>query len=146
MIWRIRKVLRFKAQRVTEVINLSAFSGFPVQKISSVELNSGLGGKYFERTPGCRLFYFCGKQEMVSRLPVQYPVVVVTFAEFQLLVILVDSRANSVRLSEIKRGTRDIPEFACGNQSGIDGREAICIQREAMIENVAFALSLQIEI
>ena len=79
-------------------------------------------------------------------LPVDNPVVVVAVTENQLLIVIVDASPDSGRRSEIHRRSLDRPKFARGDQSLIDRRKTVRVQREFVIQNVAIAFARQIEV
>src|SRR5882762_9448206 len=71
---------------------------------------------------------------------------VIAVAEFQLLVVLIDARADSSPAREIKCRSFDVAEFSSGNRTGVDGRKKIGRDGQSMIENVPVALARKIEI
>ena len=56
MVGRVREMLCFQAQAIALLVDVSVFSGDgSIQKITGIELNSRLGGEYFQNTSAGRL-------------------------------------------------------------------------------------------
>ena len=60
---------------------------------------------------------------------------IVTAAQTQLLILIVDAAADRMRRAEVKWRARDGTHFTRGNQGGIDRREAICIDLQCLPQN-----------
>ena len=71
---------------------------------------------------------------------------VVTAAEFQLLVGAVDSLSDGVRLAEIERSALDFTQLAGRDQGGVHGGEAIGVEHDSVFQDVTLALSGQVEV
>src|ERR1700733_7091792 len=94
MIRRIREVLRLQTKPGPALVYLAAFAlDRAVQGIAGIKLNAWLSRIDFQCASAFRLFY-ARRQRQPGTAFVQHPVMVVASAEFQLLVILVDARAN----------------------------------------------------
>ena len=99
-----------------------AFQG-AVKEVAAVELDAGLGGVDPQQPAGSGLIYFRSFSDFAA-CPVQYPVVIVAFAEMELLVVRLNPFADPGGLLEIKWRRGYWPEFAGGNQRGIYGRKS----------------------
>ena len=81
-----------------------------------------------------------------SRLRAVCRNVIVSAAEGQLLVFVLDARADRFRRSKIERSSRDILQLARRNQSFIHGRESIRVDRRFVSENVAIAREIEVTV
>src|ERR1700686_5175753 len=117
-----------------------------VQEISRVELQTRLGGRYLQHSPGLRIVSFRRYKQCARRFLVQHPIVIVAFAKLQLRVVLIDPRANGSRMQEIERRVAHLAKLAGRNQRGIDRSNPAGMDRELMLEHVAISLPSQIEI
>ena len=77
---------------------------------------------------------------------VQHEVVIVAPAELELLIVLIDARANRGGLAKVERSPVDFAELAGGNQRGVDRCKAIGIDHYFVIENVAASLAGEVEV
>ena len=106
MIRRIRKVLGLKAQGAAMRIRLAAFAGDrPIQEISGVELNARLIGQYLQHAPAAGLVDL-GRLRQFATI-IKHPIVIVTVAFFQLIVVVVNSCAHSGGFLEVERRSTD---------------------------------------
>src|ERR1700683_897273 len=71
---------------------------------------------------------------------------IVTSGQLELLIILIDARADYRGRAEIERRARDDAQLASGNQTGGHGRKAIGLEHQLIAENVRAAGSGEIEI
>src|SRR6267154_5652082 len=93
LVGRIWEVLGFQSKTVAKLIRLAPFTCFDVEIISGVELHTRFGSPDFHRSSGCRLENFRG-QSRHSHFAVQHEVMIVTLAQFELLVLIVNSLAD----------------------------------------------------
>ena len=101
MIRRIREVLRFEAQRAMAGIRNSPFPlDRAIQKVAGVKLDPGLIGQNLQHAPTARLIDFRCLRKFAAAA-IEYPIVIVAMAFFQLIVIIVNSCAHGGRLAEI---------------------------------------------
>src|ERR1051325_10392626 len=99
MVRRIRKVLCFQAKACAESIGFSAFTvNAAVEEIACVKLHARLRRRDFQNTPTLRLGYADYRPERPG-ISVQHPVMVVTFAALDLLVVRVNALADRMRLA-----------------------------------------------
>lgn len=87
-----------------------------VEEVSCVELDARLGSGDAEHAPG-RWFIDFGGLEKLAGWRVEHPVMIVAFAEADLLVVGVDVVADSRRLGEIERSIRYWAKLTGGDQS-----------------------------
>src|SRR5437868_10511931 len=107
MVRRIGKMLSLQAQcAATDVGRTALAFERAVQKVSRIELGSRLGSGDAKPAPARGLIDF-GCVEELATWRVEHPVVVIAFAEADLLVIGIDAVADSGGLSEIQRGVGD---------------------------------------
>src|SRR5205814_2411994 len=89
-----------------------------VKEVAAVKLDAGLGGVDAQQAAGSGLIYFRSFSDLAA-CPVEYPVMIVAFAEMELLVVRFNPVADPGGLLEIKWRRGYWPEFAGGNQRGI---------------------------
>src|ERR1051326_5440825 len=91
LVGRIGKMLWLHAKAVAELINPAVFAfQSPIKKIAGIELQTRFGGEDFEHAPA-GWFVDSGHACEFANLFVENPVMIVTFAELQLFVILIDA-------------------------------------------------------
>ena len=71
---------------------------------------------------------------------------VVPFAEFDLFVVGLDSRADFGRITKIKRSSFDVLQFARRNQARVHRREFVGIHAQHILQNVSTPRPGKIEI
>src|SRR5262252_1064457 len=142
---RIGKMLCLEAEAVALVIGLADFALHLCEKVADVKLHARLGRPDFHH-PARRWFGDLRRLTQYSGLAVHDEVVVVAAAEFQLLVVLVDARADRRRLRKVERRAFDASQFAGRDQSRVDWCEAVGVDRQLMVQYVAVALPRQVEI
>ena len=139
-------MLRLEAKAVPPLVDVSLFArDGAVQEISRIKLDSGLSSGDFQHAPAGRFVHACSQREAVA-FAVNHPVVVVAVAQHELFVIIVDARAHSRGLGEIERSSFDRSKFTRWDEILIDRSEAVGVERDFVIENVAVAFSGQVEI
>ena len=69
---------------------------------------------------------------------------VVTTAEFELLIVLADARANRGGIAKIKGSIIDRFQLSGRNQSGIDGCEFVRENLDLMVKNIAVAREIEV--
>src|ERR1700693_4076997 len=110
-------MLRLQAETVAALVDLAALSlDGPIQKVSSVKLDTGLRGEHLQHAPGGRFLHARCQAEFVSLL-VQDPIVIVAVAEFELFIVVANMRADHGRLSKIERSSAHWPQLTDRNQS-----------------------------
>ena len=90
-----------------------------VEEIAGIKLQAGLGSENVHDAPAVGLVDLCRLGKAADVL-VQYPIVIVAAAEFKLLVVFIDPRADGGRLGEIERGAGDDLVLARWNEIGVD--------------------------
>lgn len=146
MIRRIRIVLRLQAESVTPLVDVAALSSdASIQEVTRVELHSRLCRRHFEYA-ACRGFVHSRGQCHPSTFAVDHKIVVISVTERELLVVVVDPRPDPGRFGEIERRSLDSSQFTCRDQVLVDGSEAVGIDHNFVIENIAVSLALQIEV
>jgi hypothetical protein len=136
MVRRIREVLCLQAKSSAAGVELAAFAARrPVERISSVELNAGLGREHLEQASACRFERFGGELKVSFTVPFQNPSLVVAHSEFKLLIVLVYSRANGRRFPKIKWSSGDGAYFASRNQTRIYGQKSLGVNQHLMIRD-----------
>src|SRR5262245_16862321 len=103
---RIRKMLCLQAEAVAFVVGLAGFALHLFEKVADVKLDARLGRPDFQNSAGLRLIYL-SRPTQYSGLAVDDEVVVVAAAELQLLVVLIDARADRRGLREVERRAFD---------------------------------------
>ena len=136
MVGRIRKMLRLQAKSRSLAIHLAAFArDRAVQKISRIKLNSRLSGPHLQNAPAPGIVNFCGFRKL-SACAVQHPVVVVSLAESNLLVIGIDALTNRRCLPKIKWRSRHLRQLARRDQSIINRRVPARVQFYLLTQNI----------
>jgi len=107
VIRRIRKVLRLQAKSIAALVRVAIFpDDLPIQKIAGVELNAGLRGPNFKRTSTAGFVDARRQlQAILLRMGIDHKIVIVSVAQHELLVVIVDARPDFRRRREIERGT-----------------------------------------
>ena len=88
----------------------------------------------------------CQHEVVLLGLVIEHEVVIVSVAQDELLVVLIDSGADPRRRREIQGRTLHGTKFTRGNQVLIHGRELVGIDHDLVIQNVAVPGALQIEV
>ncbi len=146
LIRRIREVLGFQTKGCAARVGLAVLAfHFAVEEVARVELDAGLVSPNFEGAAGSGLVNFSGLGKS-SGFGVKHPVMVVAFAEFELLIEGFDAFANFVSREEVEGSSLDGNQFACRDQPGIDGSVAAGEKGQFMIEDVAIPLTLEVEV
>src|SRR5262245_5873000 len=130
-------MLRLKAERGTLLVNAAplAFDG-AVQKIAGIELDARLCRKDFHHPSTRGLIHADGAPKRAAG-KVEHPVVIITLAEDQLFVLLVDSGANGCRFCKIHWSALDAPQFAGRNQNPVNRVKAVGLDHDLVIENAS---------
>src|SRR5215475_5236747 len=142
---RIGKMLCLEAEAVTSVVGLAGFALHFSEKVSDVKLNARFGRPDFHYSARRRFGDF-SRLTQYSGLAVDDEVVVVALAEFQLLFVLVDARADRRRPREIEGRAFDASQLTGRDQGRIDRRETLGVERHLMVQDVAAALPREVEI
>ena len=77
---------------------------------------------------------------------VQYPVVVITAGDGELLVLVFNAFSDGVRRAEIKRSPCDWRQVACGDEYLVHGSVAVRVDLDFMVQDGAIALTRQVEV
>src|SRR5215203_1200362 len=107
-------MLRFETKSVTFFIDPAVFSFDAVEEISRIKLDARLGRQNLEHASAGRFVSGRG-QSQLARIFSQNPVLVVTAAEFYLLVISFDPRTDDGRRVKIERSVFDRAKLARRN-------------------------------
>src|SRR6266508_358617 len=142
---RVGEVLCLQAQPGAALVDMTRLAGDgAVEKVARVELDARLGRGHIERAPRRRILDARGVTERPRR-SVDHPVVIVAGAVAELRMVRVDAGANRDRLAEVEWRAINRRELARGNERGIEGREAVRIERELVTEDVAAAVAGEVE-
>src|SRR5262249_17520722 len=137
-------MLRFHAEAVAELVHPAALPFYrAIQEVARVKLQSRLRGKDFQHASRAWLCYAGHQSELAYGL-IEYPVVIVSFAKFELLIILIDARPYSGGCAEIKRCAIHRAQFACRDQRAVHRRKLICRHHDHMFENVSIPCEVEI--
>ncbi len=116
-------MLGFQAESGPKAVYFCCFRlDCTIEKISRVELNSGLGGQHLQHAAAQWLFDASRQLEPVAG-PAQHPIVVIAFAELQLFIVVADARADGRGLAKIERRAVDRAKLARGDKPRIDRRD-----------------------
>src|SRR4051812_20939727 len=127
-------MLGFQAECGSFLIRKAAFSELgAVEEIARVELDAGLGSEDFEDAATDGFADFCGWGERAT-IAIENEIVIVTDAVAELLVIVIDARANGAGGGEIERRIGDRLNLSSGNEQVINRRIAIGVDHNFMIE------------
>src|ERR1051326_4440899 len=95
-------MLRLHAEAVAEIVDSPALSGYrAVQKISGIELQARFGREHFQDAPGGGLGNPRQEGEIANPL-IEHPVVIVAVPKLQLLIGVINARADGRRCREIE--------------------------------------------
>ena len=141
-------MMRLEAETTSARIRVAVLSHhLPVEEVPGVELYARLCGRHIERAPAGRLRHMRGVNEpATSRGSVQHERVVVTVAVLQLLVRLIDARANRRRLAEVERRSRDRRQSARRDERRVDSDVAVRVDRQHVIEHRSRSLAREVEV
>ena len=140
-------MLGFETESGALGIGGAAFaSDFAIEKISGVKLDAGFGGPDFHDTAGGGLDDARGKKFLVAGGHAQDKVVVVTTAEFYLLIVGIDARADGGGFAKVEGRAGDVAQLSSRNQAGIHGSELVGGNHQLVGENVAVTLAGEIEV
>ena len=146
MIRRIRKMLGLQAETIASLVDMTLFPcDGAVEKISRVELHTGLCGRDFQHAPAGGFVHTCSQGKAVP-FAVDDPVVVVAVTKNHLIVAVVDARADFSGRGEIEWRSFYRTEFPGRDQILVDRSEPVGVEREFVIQNVAGAFAGQVEI
>ncbi len=128
-------MLRFEAQGVVNLSQLAAFTlDRAIEEVACIELNPRLIRVDFQHAPA-RRFLHPRRHAYLRTRTIQYPVMVVTMAQLQLLVLIVDARAGRGGIAEIERRAGDRNQLARRNQAGIHRRIAVRVDGQQIAQN-----------
>src|SRR5271168_5102670 len=101
-------MLRFQTKARSMTVKLPALTAnCAIQKVAAVELNARLGRQHFQDASAAGFENLGGKLQTTAIGTLQDPIVIVSFAELQLFIVLIDARSNSDGLGEIKWSASD---------------------------------------
>src|SRR5258705_668605 len=101
-------MLRLETKAVTRAVHFAAYAGErAIEKISRVELHSGLRGPNLHHSPGAG-FVDLRAQTHHSHSSIEHKVVIVTFAELQLLIRFVDARTDLGHFQKVERSVAHV--------------------------------------
>src|SRR5258705_8886085 len=103
VIWRIWKVLRLQAETGPVLVNGATLTLIcPVEKITAIKLHTRFRRQHFHESSRGRLVKRSDQLQLFS-LPVEHPVMIVTFTKLQLFVVVLDPSSDRSRLVKIER-------------------------------------------
>src|SRR5690348_3289907 len=147
VIRRVGIVLRLEAEAETVAVGDAALAvDAAVEEIAAVKLNARLRGQDFQFPSRFFVVNAGGEDEAGLVIAIQDEIVVVALAEFELLVVVIDARADGRGFAKIEGSACDIFEFSGGNEGGVDGGELIRVDFHFFAEDVAVPFSGEIEI
>src|SRR5262245_2637593 len=133
LIRRIRKMLCLEAEAVALVVGLAAFALHLREKVADVKLHARLGRPDFHHAARRRLGDL-RRLTQYSSLAVDDEVMVIAAAELQLLVVLIDARADRRLLREVEGRAFDASQFSGRDQSRVNRGEAVSVDRQLMVQ------------
>src|SRR5690349_18257282 len=100
------------------VVDFSAFAGDrAIQEVAGVELNTRLIGENLQNAPTLGLISLGREKHAAFPPAIQYPVVVISLAEFDLLIVGVNASTDGGWLGEIEGGAFHGTKLASRDQS-----------------------------
>src|SRR4051812_25634101 len=146
MVRRVRVVLSFQGEPISLLVGVSVLAReFSVQEVAGVKLHARFCGVYLEHSSSLR-FKDAGRQLKFRAFTVDDEVVIVSSAQFDLLVICIDAGPDSCSLSEIKWRVLHRTQFARWDYVLVNRREAVGVQHKFMAQDVPLAFTFQIEV
>ncbi len=137
-------MLRLNAKPASRLIHLPAFSvDCAVKVVGRVKLHPRPIRKNIQY-PSARRLGDAGDPAQFARPIIDNKIMIVTVAQFQLLVVLVDARADGGGLTKIKRRSVDGPEFASRNERRIHGCEAIRFDLDLVSKSIPVAGEIEV--
>lgn len=146
MIGRIRKVLCFQAEGMTGAIGAFAFTTAAFRKeVCGVKLDTGLRGIY---PHGDACLFGSSNRSGTQRIfcAIQYIVVVIAMALYQLREVIINMFPNADRLSQIHGRTLHRSCHTKGNALGIGGGVGLGENLDRLVQNRAAVMAGEIEI
>src|SRR5215467_11749524 len=116
------------------VIHRAGLAGNAVEIIAGVQLDRRFRGEYFEHPAAGRLGHPRRAPEPTVRA-VDREAVIVAAADAELLVVVVDSRADRGTMPEIERRAVHQAQLAGRNLAEADRGDARCIEHQPMAED-----------
>ena len=121
-------MLRLQAKTVTLLVHLPAFAGDgAIEKIAAVELDARFAGVDLHHSPAGRFIHARG-QNGTRTGPIEYPIVVVTPAQLELLVRIFYSGSHRGPPVKVHRSSADSAELARRNEAVVNRRKLIRIE------------------
>src|SRR5262249_16835884 len=146
LVRRVRIVLRLEAETGAVTIDVAALAlDRAVEEIARVELQAWLGRRDLHRTPALRIRQSRRELEAGS-LPFQHPVVIVALAVLELLIAVLDARADDGRPTEVERRAADVRELTPRNQRVVDGRVEVRVDQELLPEDIPRSLARHVPV
>ena len=120
----------------------------PVEEVPGVELDSGLCREDLEHSAAVGLLHTrrADHRRVAGAAPVEYPVVVVTAADHELLEAVADPVSDRGRPGEVHRRTRHRIDCACRDQRRIHRGVVRRVQLQDVIVDRAGALAFQVPV
>ena len=141
LIGRVWEVLCFEAEAVALVVGLAGFSGAaPIEEVAAVELDAGCIGKDFH-TPTTLWFLDACDTDRFTGFGFEHVVVIISSGKLELLVCCFNACADCLWGIEIEGAAADGCTGAGGNHAGGDGGKFFCLELEAVVEDIAGALT-----
>ena len=130
-------MLRFQTKTRAMPVKLPALAaGRAIQEVAAVELNAGFGCQHFEHASTRGLEHLGSKLQRALLFSFQNPIVVISLAELELLVVLIDPRPDGRSRREIKRCAAHSAQFPRRYKRRINRREFQSVQEQLMIQNI----------
>ena len=139
-------MLRLQAKGSALLVGVSTLpDDGSIEKIAGIELNCRFGRKDFHHSPAVGLAYPGGQRQALV-FAVDYKGVIVSTPQLQLLIIVIDARADGRGPSEIQGRALDRAQFSGRNQGRVNRRETVGVDHELVPQNVAAAFAGQVEV
>ena len=110
-----------------------------VQEIGRIELQPRLSREHLEHASRFRIGDSSRQTEAGARA-VQDVVMVIPFTKLDLFVVRINPRPDQGRFSEIERSILDLAKLARRNQRAVDGGEAVGVDHDFVLQDVARCL------
>lgn len=145
LIRRIGEVLRLQAESVAMLVRVTVAADRAIEEVAGIELHSGLRGRNFQDASG-RGFVNARGQDQARTFAVDHEIVVVSMGKLELFVVVIDAGADLLWFGEIERRSLYRFKFSRRNQMFVHRCKAVGIDHDLVIEDVAIAFALQIEV
>src|SRR5205085_7388390 len=138
-------MLCLQAEARAIFVRLVSFTRFSGQEITCVELNAWFSRPNLHLPSGSWFGDSCSERKLIAFF-IQHPGVIVSFAEFNLLILGIDAFTDLMRLCEIKWSSFDGFQFTGWYQALVDRDKLVGVDNNLVVEDVAIALAFEIEV